>query len=322
MKCPKCGSTNVTPSHKRGLERALQYVYPKVPYRCKECWSRYWKLQSPFANRKSLIGTLAIMILVVLFLVLPFLPSQENGVSSTGPASPDAEDMRPTAAVPQPDATDMVPFEPDPVPEGSDAAGPVASIDSPAVDVADPPVAEPAATDEAIEVPEDPVEVPAPASSPSAETAALTPDAEAETVEPPAPEETTAAAAPEEAATPPANPAPAPTERTRQERSRVTAIRQLAGEDGFRMALESSGPIRDYTTFTMDSPPRLVINLAGAWEIRGRRTFPMEGNLVERIRIGEHPQYLSVVLDLKRAAPAAPRIDRTDKGFTLTLKNG
>lgn len=321
MKCPKCGSTNVTPSHKRGVERALQYVYPKVPYRCKECWSRYWKLQSPLANRKSLIGTIAIMILVILFLVLPFLPSQENGVSSTGPASPDRPDTPPAAAVSQTDSPDIAPFEPDAPTEGSEAAGTVANVESPVVDVTEPPVAEPTAAHETIAAPADAVEANDVPES-NAETAALTPDAAAETAGIPAPEETTAAAAPEARVAESAKPAPTPAERTRQDRSRVTAIRQLTGEEGFRMALESSGSIQDFTTFTMDSPPRLVINLSGAWEIRGRRTFPMQGDLVERVRIGEHPKHLSVVLDLKRAVPSAPRIEKTDKGFTLTLKNG
>ena len=72
----------------------------------------------------------------------------------------------------------------------------------------------------------------------------------------------------------------------------------------------------------MENPPRLVINLSGTWKIRGQRTFPMQDDWVRQVRIGEHPRFLSVVLDLKRAAPAAPRIDKTDKGITLTLKNG
>lgn len=295
MKCPKCGSTNVTPSHKRGLERVLQYVYPKVPYRCKECWSRYWKLQSPFANRKSLIGTIAIMVLVVLFLVLPFLPSQDNGVSSTGPASPESRELTPLSELSGPEEPDTAPLEPAAVPEEPEMPGGVATVDIPA----DPVVDETA--EDAAALNEDEMDV----ADASVETAAATPDMAAET-----------------APAQPSKPVQAAARGGGREFSRVTAIRQIEEGDGFRMALESSGPIEDFAAFTMENPPRLVINLSGTWKIRGQRTFPMQGDWVRQVRIGEHPRFLSVVLDLKRAAPAAPRIDKTDKGITLTLKNG
>ena len=323
MKCPKCGSTNVTPSHKRGLERVLQYVYPKVPYRCKECWSRYWMLQSPFANRKSLIGTITVMVLVVLFLVLPFLPSHENGVSSTGPALPESTELTPLPELTEPEKPDMAPLEPAAVPEEPEKSGAVATVDIPAAPAVDPtdvlaadPVVEATAEDS-----EAPAEDAADVADASVETAAATPDTAAETGEKPASEETPAATA-EAAPAGSSEPVQAAARGGRREFSRVTSIRQIEEGDGFRMALESSGPIEDFAAFTMKNPPRLVINLSGTWEIRGQRTFPMQDDLVRRVRIGEHPRFLSVVLDLKRAAPADPRIDKTDKGITLTLENG
>ena len=179
MKCPKCGSTNVTPSHKRGLERVLQYVYPKVPYRCKECWSRYWKLQSPFANRKSLIGTIAIMVLVVLFLVLPFLPSQDNGVSSTGPASPESRELTPLSELSGPEEPDTAPLEPAAVPTEPEMPGGVATVDIPADPVVDETAEDAAALNEdaSEDAPDDEMDV----ADASVETAAATPDMAAET---------------------------------------------------------------------------------------------------------------------------------------------
>ncbi len=47
MKCPNCGSDKVTYSHTRGVEKITRHLWPKAPYRCKECWTRFWKFKSP-----------------------------------------------------------------------------------------------------------------------------------------------------------------------------------------------------------------------------------------------------------------------------------
>jgi serine/threonine protein kinase len=97
---------------------------------------------------------------------------------------------------------------------------------------------------------------------------------------------------------------------------RILTIRQLENKETFKMGLEASGAIKDYATFTMTRPPRLVVNLRGRWQISGRRTFPMSDNLVRQVRIGEHPEYLAVVLDLKRIPSVPPEIEKNDNGFT------
>jgi hypothetical protein len=313
------------------MERALQYVYPKIPYRCKECWSRYWKFQSPFANRKSIIGILAIGLLAVLFLMLPFLPHQGNGVSSTGPEPASAPVTANAPDPPMPDslAPAAAPNGPD-RPDGPDRidAGEAGMAEEPAADaaVAPPPVTESPLVSEPVEEAAAPSAakaeagitaspVAAPATEPPAETddrplAAATPPAAAPMV--PAPESDAPGA--------PRSPAEPAGEATGFQR--VTAIRQIEGADAFRIALESSGPIDDYAAFSMESPPRWVINISGKWEISGKRIFSMNDELVRRVRIGEHPKFLSVVLDLKQRVPEAPEIRRTEQGLTLTLRNG
>ncbi len=319
MRCPKCGSSNVTPSHKRGIERALQYVYPKIPYRCKECWNRYWKFHNPFAHRKSIIGILGIGVLAILFLMLPFLPHQGNGVSSTGP---DPASAPVAAKVPEP----AMLASPDPAvaPEGPDRpdGGDIGMAEEPAADAAAPPSPDterPASTEIAGEE-----AAPAGGATGIAESA-VEPVAlatkPAETADEPVP----AAApvvSPEGIAAPEADPDPAEAAGEATGFRRVTAIRQIEGADAFRIALESSRPIDDYAAFSMESPPRWVVNIAGKWEISGKRIFSMKDDLVRRVRIGEHPQFLSVVLDLKRRIPAPPEIRRTEQGLTLTLRNG
>jgi hypothetical protein len=316
MKCPKCGSSDVTSSHKRGIERVLQYVYPKAPFRCKECWSRFWKFQSPFAHRKSFLGTIVIVLLAVFFLVLPFFPHQENGVSSTGGVS--APGPEPDALPAEPSDTEALEFEVD--------------VNAPETDAIVDPEERPVADAPEIPVTETPLRVE------GGDNGRLPDNGATETAEPPAEREETAPASAVSVAsideetpeTPvahemrlteaPSQPEPANKQKPLR---RITSIQQIDdGADGFKMVVESNDAIGDYTAFTMERPHRMVVNLTGRWVIKGQRTFPMEDELVQQVRIGEHPRYLSVVLDLKRAAPALPEIRKTDKGFTLTLKNG
>lgn len=68
-KCPICGSENVTPSHLRGFERLLRFIFPRTPYRCKECWSRFWQGSIKGPAFKIILG-----IVVLLFAIFGILP--------------------------------------------------------------------------------------------------------------------------------------------------------------------------------------------------------------------------------------------------------
>lgn len=67
---------------------------------------------------------------------------------------------------------------------------------------------------------------------------------------------------------------------------------------GLRLDVVSDGPISSHKQFFMINPPRLVIDLPGAWERPGFHAAPVESPLAERIRIGHHPDKLRLVLDL------------------------
>ena len=71
MECPRCGSHSVAVSHRRGIEKYIRSVLPFRPYRCKECWSRFWKYQSPF---KTLLGKLIAGAAILLILAIVVVP--------------------------------------------------------------------------------------------------------------------------------------------------------------------------------------------------------------------------------------------------------
>lgn len=307
MQCPKCGSESITPSHKRGLEKALQYVYPKAPFRCKECWSRFWKFQNPFVNRKSLIGISILAVLVLLFLVLPFFPDFTTGGSSTGPESKPLP-----VETPQPDPWTSTSLETE--------------------------------LDEEVE-PEAPVETKMTAETKAPEIGPP-PEDETNIYEPPQAEKTEDLTASSQVLVEPESPAPAASEtpvaadppkpktpekkvdrtatKPKGQIHRVTAVRQMEGEGGFKMAMAFSGQLKDYRPKAMtifDSPPpRLVLDFKGNWDIESSLKFPMEDDLVMQVRVGEHTGYLRIVLDLKRAATVRHDIQKTDTGLILTLK--
>lgn len=78
MKCPKCGNEETVHSRRRGIEKPLRFFYPFSPFRCKECWRRFWRFKNPFHSSTSKI----IAVLIVLFFVLPFFlfrsPPKDN----------------------------------------------------------------------------------------------------------------------------------------------------------------------------------------------------------------------------------------------------
>jgi hypothetical protein len=83
--CTKCGSDNTQKSRLRGIERALLYILPLAPYRCKDCWARFWAFRSPLQSLYSRI----IAGILVLFFVLNFVLFQKGKAPR-----PDGEGIR------------------------------------------------------------------------------------------------------------------------------------------------------------------------------------------------------------------------------------
>ncbi len=352
MECPRCGSENVTYSHRRGPEKVLRYVYPWMPYRCKECWSRFWRFNTPFRTRSARIaaGVIIVLLLVLLFLPLGLLPDRDQGP----PAGDEPDTPRPVASpvaeiedeVPDPEVT----FTPPPVttaadiqeedipsPSGGTGGTQIAGAAGTAEPEPEPSSARPSGggTRPAEEVP--PAPEPTPVSEPSGETPAAPADTAAAEPPPepgaspepdvspePAPEvPVDIVATAEKVSGPGIRPEARRPSPPRPERpvSRMVEISQQAAVGAFKMSFVADSPVAEYEAFQMSDPPRFVINLKGDWENAGRSRFNMDSELVERVRVGEHPDHLSVVLDLKQKVDRTPVIAKTDKGFTLTLEN-
>lgn len=91
-------------------------------------------------------------------------------------------------------------------------------------------------------------------------------------------------------------------------------------DEEFRMILSTDGPIRKYSRFALNPPPKLVLDIPGKWKYPGDTVLPVESDTVSSIRVGEHPDMLRVVIDLKGKKTMVPEIEETQDGLVLIIK--
>ncbi|MFP4308439.1 MAG: AMIN domain-containing protein [Desulfococcaceae bacterium] len=433
MECPVCGSANVTASHRRGMEKALRYVAPRAPYRCKDCWSRFWRLENPWKTAKAKLGALLAVLLIVGFFSLPFwgpkpsrtgdsaetpeeshtlpVPTHRSAQRIYDPAErptvsprpeaasetvsemrPEVEsdavddvepaestfaqgepadsaadpgagefpsDATPMASAPSeadadprtaseapgdavlplavgPAQTDKSAAAPEPAADADPGAGqfpsdatPMASAPSEAD--ADPRTASeapgdavlplavgPAQTDKSAAAPE-PAAAAGPDGRPSADADAA---AESPAPEPPVSKSEPTASA-ETAAVSPEPPSPSasadelPPSPSGPRTLEALAPRSVAGE--FELTARAGGPVRQTHIFPLSDPPKLVVDLSGQWDRKVTSPVAVESPLVKRVRLGNHSDYLRLVLDLADAGPLGHEMTPTADGFRLRV---
>lgn len=90
--------------------------------------------------------------------------------------------------------------------------------------------------------------------------------------------------------------------------------------EGCRLTLSLNRETAGYSTFTIpdESPPKLVLDLEGKWQNPGKTVRRVQSDSVLRVRVGEHPDYLRVVMDLN--FDGEPTVEATAEGRTLVLE--
>lgn len=399
MECPVCGSSNVTASHRRGTENLFRYLLPRAPYRCKDCWSRFWRTENPFKTTASKLGALAVLLLVAAVVSLPFWGPAGKGPDSETPEesytlpvpthrsaqrSYDGDAGRPapapgpeleaqedsaaptyaqagrpdSAAGPEtpagsPSLTPMAGAPPQTGPEPETEPGgetPTGAVPPIAAGPAEPDDGEAASSPAASETgtadssdaagaAED-AEAAAPAERAEAEVADPAVAANAASPEPSAPEsaavgdaepspgaESQPAEATEISAVSPETETPSPGAgelppapsgpRT------LTALAPRSGDGSFELAASAGGPVEDANIFPLSDPPKLVVDLAGKWDRKVKSPVAVDGPLVKQVRLGNHPEYLRLVLDLAQTGPPGETVGHefvpTAEGFRLRL---
>lgn len=87
------------------------------------------------------------------------------------------------------------------------------------------------------------------------------------------------------------------------------------------VSLLVDGPIKHFSKFPLQSPPRLVVDLPGRWTYAGAGTFAINAGGVQILRLGLHEDKLRLVFDLDADAkkPVEPAILTVPHGLLITL---
>lgn len=320
MECPVCGGANVAASHRRGAERLVRYIVPRAPYRCKDCWSRFWRFESPWKTAGAKIGALAVVLALVGLIGLPFWSRN----ATKAPPKPETEPRGESFTLPVP--THRAPQRAyDPEMDGPRTAAtdvPETNV-APAAPVAPPPVPE---------SPSVPAVAPPEPAAPETPVASTPKDAE-----PPASLASADATGPKTAAEPASAPelsadkgggqASAPSEAPKDAElppvpEGPRTLRNIVARTAsgvFEMAVDAGGPVDAPKIFSLGSPPKLVVDLAGEWRREAKAVVPASGGPVLRIRTGLHPEYLRIVLDLAETGPLGHEVISSVDGFRLRV---
>ncbi len=85
------------------------------------------------------------------------------------------------------------------------------------------------------------------------------------------------------------------------------------------VAIRADGVIGDYNAFTLESPPRLVIDLWNLKNLFPKSTVPAETPHLKRLRIGTHAKKTRLVLDSSASKVPPYRIDRFQDELLVAL---
>lgn len=151
----------------------------------------------------------------------------------------------------------------------------------------------------------------------------------------PAPAPTQAAVPPVPAATPsapavasavvgtPDNPVRSAPPASGAKATRLDKVEVVATDGGTAIAVRGDGEF-SYSTFRLENPERLVLDLDGVVNLAAQPTLQVGSTLVERVRVAQfkpRPEPIArVVFDLKQAA--APTIERDAKGLRIRFTSG
>jgi type IV pilus assembly protein PilQ len=90
-------------------------------------------------------------------------------------------------------------------------------------------------------------------------------------------------------------------------------------KDRVILSLKADGALGDYNTFDLQKPTRLVIDL---WQVKRKfrkKTISVNSPYVEKIRLGDHPKKVRVVLDCPMKVLPSHWVDRIGSNLVIVL---
>ncbi len=87
-----------------------------------------------------------------------------------------------------------------------------------------------------------------------------------------------------------------------------------------KLIFQSDSPIINYKYFILSNPPRLVVDLPGAWKEPDFLEKKVDSSLISRIRLWNHGDKLRIVNDLKSDKTIFPVFTKSSEGVEVVLK--
>lgn len=281
--CPKCKSTNVENSRRRGIEIVLQHAFSFVPFRCMNCWCRFYAFINPLRTSFFKILSVCVILFLLVFLSLPYFFKTviKDKTTTVGNSS----------TTPIPVKNQLVKDE---EPGSTEMKGVYAVAEKEKSPVETTPVKTEERRDEQVK---------------KANEQKSSQKAIHETAFRPEPSETGDKHDQDSS--------------LGDVMSTVRSIVDvdiLFWESGIKVFLVADRPVTDYKYRFLTSPPRLVIDLPGKWK---KPTKPLVNTSNEKftaIRFGLHAEKLRVVFDLKSEMPVSLDVSGSPRGLLITLK--
>lgn len=100
----------------------------------------------------------------------------------------------------------------------------------------------------------------------------------------------------------------------------LESVKITAEGAGIAIRLQADRPVEEFSQFSLDSPPRRVIDLPGDWSYEGPQTFAIGAKKMDRLRMGLHPDKLRLVIDLSAEKSAEATIEAVPHGLRIFLR--
>ncbi len=288
MYCPRCDSEDIVRSHRRGVEKFIKHFIPRSPFRCRDCWYRFWEFD--VSESKMPLFTCVILLLIVF--MIPILTSLLLRAKNESLSAIVRRPIKSVIAVKTDELREVI------IPPSTESAAGNLMADED----------DDESGDDRKDVYHAKTDISGVILAMNTQSSGVS-----------HPVKIAKAVKNEDK--------PAIAETNASDGSEVSSSllvlknidhREMA--DTFKMMIESSEPIQNYSTSYEDDPPRFVIDLLGKWTNSGKSMIGIDNEIVKRIRIGEHADKLRLVLDLTVDISLVPKIEKTPSGLNLIIK--
>ncbi|MDM8517726.1 AMIN domain-containing protein [Desulfobacterales bacterium HSG16] len=106
------------------------------------------------------------------------------------------------------------------------------------------------------------------------------------------------------------------------DRKILKSVRYRASEGEIAFTLATDEPVGTFKSEIIkdETPVKLVLDIDGKWDYPGNTVFHVTSDLVQKVRIGEHADFMRIVFDLIDADSPTHLIEDSSDGLVISLR--